>query len=94
MITIRFRVFKNSNFKTYLIIKKKNHVFYMQNCGKKYEHIYIYIKKNCNNFSCFIFLYSYDEDMRIIQQRISNKKLNQLMVDFECESQVADAPPA
>ncbi|KAE8055635.1 hypothetical protein FH972_012463 [Carpinus fangiana] len=37
---------------------------------------------------------SNDDDMRIIQQRISNKKLNQLMVDFGCESQVADAPPA
>ncbi|KAF5477786.1 hypothetical protein F2P56_004400 [Juglans regia] len=31
---------------------------------------------------------SYEQDMRIIQQRISNKKLNQLMVDFECGSQV------
>ncbi|KAG2680293.1 hypothetical protein I3760_11G093200 [Carya illinoinensis] len=31
---------------------------------------------------------SCEQDMRIIQQRISNKKLNQLMVDFGCGSQV------
>ncbi|GAV80912.1 NAD_binding_10 domain-containing protein [Cephalotus follicularis] len=31
---------------------------------------------------------SYGEDMRIIQQRISNKKLNKLMVDFESSSKM------
>ncbi|KAK9275728.1 hypothetical protein L1049_022996 [Liquidambar formosana] len=30
---------------------------------------------------------SYEQDMKIIQQRISNKKLNKLMVDFKSESQ-------
>lgn len=36
---------------------------------------------------------SYDEDKvndRMIQQRISNKKLNKVMVDFECGSQLVD----
>ncbi|KAG6633676.1 cinnamoyl-CoA reductase-like SNL6 [Carya illinoinensis] len=32
----------------------------------------------------------HEQVMRIIQQRISNKKLNQLMVDFECRSQLVD----
>ncbi|KAB1215984.1 Tetraketide alpha-pyrone reductase 1 [Morella rubra] len=37
--------------------------------------------------------HSYEEDMRIIQQRISNKKLNQLMVDFETGSHHLDSCP-
>lgn len=39
-------------------------------------------------FFPYVKLYSCDHDMTIIQQRISNKKLNKLMVDFESGAQV------
>ena len=35
-----------------------------------------------------VLLYRYEQDMRMIQQRISNKKLNKLLVDFESGPQV------
>lgn len=34
------------------------------------------------------YLCSYDRDTKIIQQRISNKKMNKLMVDFAGESMI------
>lgn len=34
-------------------------------------------------------VYSCEQDMKIIQQRISNKKLNKMMVDFEGGALVA-----